>query len=137
VRNLDGLYVTLGPVATANRIEGTWDSAFGLETGAYRVREHHAVAALGLSLGTLWFSERAGGRGWLQVEVATKLSGLAVGLSAGPNVELSEHEHPRFGGQIMLWTFVGVMPFARVGMTDEAGVYVDFGLRLALPVLRL
>ena len=59
-----------------------------------------------------------------------------VGVSVGPIVELSELAHPRLGGSVGLWAFVGVTPFARVGIVDELGGFVEIGLHIALPVIR-
>jgi len=57
-------------------------------------------------------------------------------VSAGPLVELSDLAHPRIGGSIGLWGFVGVTPFARVGLVNDLGGFAEIGVHIALPVLR-
>jgi hypothetical protein len=58
------------------------------------------------------------------------------GASIGPLVELSELAHPRVGGSVGIWAFFGPTPYARVGVVEEIGAFVEIGLHLALPVFR-
>jgi hypothetical protein len=134
--SLDGVYVWLGPLGAASRVEEAWDSTFGADLSVVRVREAAALGALGASAGTSRWSERGGGRIWLDGVVGTRLGGRMYGATAGPIVELSELAHPRVGGSIGVWAFFGVMPFARVGAVGEIGMFVEVGLHLALPVYR-
>jgi len=135
-RNLDGMHLTLGPVGAAIHLEGEWDSAFGLEAGAYRIRERDWLAALGASAGGAWLSGRTDGRLWLQAEAAAKIAGIAFGLSAGPTAQLDELHPPRWGAQGALWLYAGVVPFLRIGRLQESGTSVEIGLRIPLPVFR-
>lgn len=133
--DLDGLYLWLGPTGAASRIDGAWDSTFGGLAAVVRVREDAGLGLLGGMLGgTLW-TERGGGRIWLDAVVGTRL-GRMVGVSVGPILELSERTHPRVGGSIGLWAFLGVTPFARVGVVEDLGGFAEIGVHVALPVLR-
>ncbi len=100
-----------------------------------RIREGRSLGLVGAMVGgTLW-TERGGGRIWLDAVAGTRL-GRMVGVSAGPILELSETTHPRVGGSIGLWGFVGVTPFARVGIVEDLGGFAEIGVHVALPVLR-
>jgi len=135
--DLDGFYVTLGPIASVVRVESEWDAAFGGELMLIRVTEQRPVVALGLAVGAIAFAEREGGRLWADVVVATqKPFGISTGLSLGPTVEVHDVIPPRWGGQATLWIFVGVIPYVRVGTVKEAGTFVDIGLKISLPALR-
>jgi hypothetical protein len=59
-----------------------------------------------------------------------------IGLSLGPVLELSDERHPRFGGSVGVWAFLGVTPYARVGFVDELGGFAELGLQIALPAIR-
>lgn len=133
--DLDGIYLWLGPVGAASRIDGVWDSTIGGELAVIRVRERAPLGAIGASAGAIRWTERGGGRIWIDAIAGTRL-GRMVGASAGPLVELAELAHPRLGGSIGVWAFVGVTPFARVGYVDELGGFAEIGLHIALPVLR-
>ena len=56
-----------------------------------------------------------GGRLWLDGVIGTNV-GRMIGISAGPILELNELAHPRFGGSVGAWGFVGVAPYVRVGV---------------------
>lgn len=133
--DLDGLYLWLGPSGAASRIDGAWDSTFGGHAAVIRVREHGGLGVVGAMVGATLWTERSGGRLWLDGLVGTRL-GKMVGISAGPLLELSEETHPRIGGSIGLWGFVGVTPFARVGLVEDLGGFAEIGVHVALPVLR-
>ncbi len=133
--NLDGLYLWLGPIGAATRIEGMWDSTVGGDLSVVRIRERDLVGALGLSVGASRWTERGGGRLWADAIAGTRI-GRMVGVSAGPILELDELSHPRFGGSVGAWVFLGVTPYVRVGIVDKLGGFVELGLHIALPVLR-
>ena len=132
----DGVYLWLGPVGTASVVDSDWDSTFGGDLAIVRGRERHSLAAIGFDLGATTWTARGGGRIWLDALVGTMVSTRVVGLSLGPLVELHDLQHPRYGGSLGLWTYFGIAPFARVGVVDELGVFVDIGIHIALPVYR-
>lgn len=134
--NLDGLYVWLGPVGAASHVDSTWDSTFGADLSVVRVRERAPLAALGATAGAGVWTERGGGRIWLDALVGTRLGGRMVGASAGPILELAELAHPRLGGSVGVWAFFGVTPFARFGVVHELGAFAEVGVHIALPVFR-
>ncbi len=133
--DLDGTYLWLGPTGAASRIAADWDSTFGADLSLVRVRERERLGAIGLTLGASRWTARGGGRIWLDGLVGTKV-GRMVGVSAGPLLELSELAHPRLGGSVGLWAFVGVAPFVRVGTVGDLGSFVEVGVHVALPVIR-
>jgi hypothetical protein len=134
--DLDGTYLWIGPTGAASWIDSQWDSTFGGDASIVRVREHAPLAAIGGSFGASKWTVRGGGRLWLDAVAGTALFGHIVGASAGPIVEISDMEHPRFGGSVGLWGFVGVTPFARVGYVDSLGTFAEIGVHVALPVIR-
>jgi len=133
--DLDGLYFWLGPTGAASRVEANWDSTIGADAALIRVREREPLGVIGASFGASRWTERGGGRLWIDALVGTRL-GRMVGVSAGPILELSELAHPRAGVSLGLWGFVGVTPFVRVGAVDDLGGFAEVGVHLALPVLR-
>jgi hypothetical protein len=133
--NLDGLYVWLGPSGAASRIDADWDSTVGGDISIIRVREDEPLGAIGGSFGAQRWTVRGGGRLWLDAIVGTNV-GRMIGLSAGPILELNELAHPRIGGSIGAWTFVGVAPYVRAGAVTDLGGFVEVGVHIALPVLR-
>jgi hypothetical protein len=142
--DLDGLYLWLGPTGAASRIarsgprsppDAQWDSTIGASLSFVRVREAEALGAIGASLGASRWTERGGGRVWLDGIVGTRL-GRMVGLTAGPLLELSELSRPRVGASVGAWAFVGVTPFVRVGTVQDLGGFVEIGVHIALPVIR-
>lgn len=133
--DLDGTYLWLGPTAAASHVDETWDSTIGGHAAILRVRERAAIGVIGGMFGATLWTERDGGRLWLDAVIGTRL-GRMVGVSAGPIVELSELNHPRIGASLGLWAFIGVTPFARVGIVDELGAFAEIGVHIALPVLR-
>jgi hypothetical protein len=133
--DLDGIYIWLGPTGAASRIDADWDSTFGADATVVRVRERAALGVIGATLGASRWTARGGGRIWLDGLLGTRL-GRMVGVSAGPLLELSELSHPRLGGSLGLWAFVGVTPFVRVGTVSDLGNFVEIGVHIALPVIR-
>ena len=141
--DLEGTYLWLGPTAAAARGDGGWDSTVGGVAAVLVVREASALAVRGGALGASLWTERAGGRLWLDAVVGTRLGGggrpgrgVLVGVSAGPLVEFAPTEHPRIGGSVGLWGFVGITPYARIGAASELGAFVEIGVHLMLPVMR-
>ena len=101
-----------------------------------RVREEAGLGAIGASAGASLWTAREGGRLWLDGIAGTRLGGRMYGASIGPLVELSDLAHPRIGGSLGLWAFFGPIPYARVGVVENLGAFVEIGLHLALPVFR-
>ncbi len=134
--DLDGLYLWLGPTGAASFEGSQWDSTFGGDATVIRVREHELLGAAGATLGAARWTERGGGRIWLDGLLGTPLLGHMAGLSAGPFVELSDIHHPRVGGSVGVWAFLGVTPYARVGAVEGLGTFAEIGLHIALPVIR-
>lgn len=134
--NLDGLYLWIGPSGAGSHVDGEWDSTFGADVAVMRIRERATIGAVGGSFGASKWTVRDGGRLWLDALVGTRVLGRMIGVSAGPIVELSELAHPKLGGSIGVWSFVGITPFARVGTIQDLGVFGEVGVHIALPVLR-
>lgn len=136
-----GAFVAVAAVGSAVRVEEAWDSGFGGEVGlgwaAPGARGAAPLGAWAVSIGALAFSERSGGRGWLETSVGTRWPfGWLVGVGAGPTVELDRIRKPRWGAQATVWAFTGVMPYARFGAVEEGGAFVDLGVRIAFPAIR-
>jgi hypothetical protein len=135
--DLDGLHIWIGPVGAATHVDGVWDSAWGGALAAVRIRERSTLAAAGLWLGGAHYALRDGGRLWLDGMVGTRrLGGRMLGASAGPVVELGDLRHPRVGGQASIWCFAGVVPYARLGVLESSGPFVEVGISLSVPALR-
>lgn len=134
--NLDGVYLWLGPVGAASYVDHAWDSTFGGDLALVVVRENEPLAALGVTVGASRWTERGGGRVWVDGLVGTHLLGEMIGASLGPLVELSDLAHPRVGGSLGLWGFAGITPFARLGAVSGLGMFAELGIHIDLPVLR-
>jgi hypothetical protein len=134
--DLDGTYVWLGPTGAASHIDGSWDSTFGAHLAILRVRERSPLGVFGASAGGSLWTERGGGRVWLDGVVGTRLGSRMVGATLGPILELGELNHPRVGGSVGMWAFLGVTPFVRAGVVQELGGFAEIGVHIALPVLR-
>jgi hypothetical protein len=134
--DLDGTYLWLGPIGAASFVDASWDSTFGGEAAIVVVREHAPLGLYGANLGASRWTERDGGRLWIDGLVGTRLLGRMMGASLGPILELSELAHPRLGGSIGVWGFAGITPFARVGAVSNLGMFAELGVHIALPVLR-
>jgi hypothetical protein len=134
--DLDVTYLWLGPVGAASFIDATWDSTFGAEAAVVVVHERAPLGLIGGTLGASRWTERGGGRVWVDGLAGTRLLGHMIGASLGPILELSELAHPRLGASIGAWGFAGITPFARVGVVSNLGMFVELGVHIALPVLR-
>lgn len=133
--DLDGTYLWLGPIGAASYVDSRWDSTFGGEAAVVALHEREPLSLAGINLGASRWTERGGGRMWVDGLIGTYLAGHLVGASLGPIVELSELTHPRPGASIGLWGFAGITPFARVGAVSNLGMFAELGVHLALPVL--
>jgi hypothetical protein len=134
--DLDGTYLWLGPVGAASFVDARWDSTFGGEAAVVVVRERAPLGLVGVNLGASRWTERGGGRLWLDGLAGTRLLGRMMGASLGPILELSDLAHPRLGASIGVWGFAGITPFARVGAVSHLGMFAELGIHIALPVLR-
>jgi len=130
------MYLWLGPLGAASRVGATWDSTFGADASIVRVRERAPLALVGANLGASRWTERGGGRVWVDGVLGTHLGDHLLGISLGPIVELSDLAHPRPGGSVGVWGFAGITPFARIGSVANLGMFAELGVHIALPVLR-
>jgi len=137
VANLDGIHLTIGPVASAVRIEQAWTPAAGAEVSVVAVREQCRPAAVGFAFGGVSYTDRDGGRLWFEVEAALKDPlPVAIGLGVGAAAEVDPVEPARLGGQATLWVFAGVIPYLRIGTLDHEGTFLETGVMLKIPALR-
>ncbi len=134
--DLDGTYVWLGPSGAGSHVDGEWDSTFGADAAVVRIRERRVLAAIGGTVGASRWTVLGGGRIWVDALAGTRVLGRMIGVSAGPIVELSELAHPRLGGSIGVWGFLGITPFARLGTVQDLGMFGEVGVHIALPVFR-
>ncbi|MDX2088226.1 MAG: hypothetical protein SFX73_10260 [Kofleriaceae bacterium] len=134
--DLDGTYLWLGPTAAASHVDNEWDSTFGGHLALLRVRERAALGLVGASIGGSLWTERGGGRVWFDGVIGTRLGSRTVGATLGPLLELGELNHPRIGGSVGVWAFLGVTPFVRAGVVQELGGFAEIGVHIALPVFR-
>jgi hypothetical protein len=134
--DLDGTYLWLGPIGAASYVDARWDSTFGGEAAVVMVHEREPLGLAGVNLGASRWTQRGGGRVWVDGLVGTHLVGRMMGASLGPILELSELAHPKLGASIGVWGFAGVTPFARVGAVSNLGMFAELGVHIALPVLR-
>lgn len=137
VADLDGVHLFVGPLGAATRVGDEWDSAWGGTAALIRVRERARLGAVGGWLGGSHYGASDGGRIWLDGVIGTRrLVGRMVGIGAGPVVELGALQHPRLGAQASIWCFAGVVPYARLGVLDASGSFVELGVSVSLPTLR-
>ena len=134
--DLDGLYLWLGPSGAATRIDSQWDSVWGADATVIDIREDASLGALGGSFGAARWTERGGGRVWLDMLAGTSVGGHMMGGSIGPLLELSDLAHPRAGASVGVWAFFGVTPYVRIGEVEGLGGFAEVGVHVALPVLR-
>ena len=136
--SLDGLHVTLGPAVAVVRSGDSFSTATGAEISLINVAERRLPGALGIAVGGLGFTDRAGGRLWLEGEFAiTNPLPVAIGLGLGTTVEVDRVRPPRFGLQSTLWFFLGVIPYLRVGAVAETGIFWEVGAMVKLPIADL
>jgi hypothetical protein len=137
VWDLDGLHLTVGPVASAVHIEGEWTPATGAEISVVNVQEECRPAAFGFAFGGVSYTDRDGGRLWFEVEAAIKRPlPFAVGLGLGMAAEVDPVRNARLGAQATLWVFAGVIPYLRAGRLELEGDFVEAGVMLKIPALR-
>jgi hypothetical protein len=137
VSDLDGIYITAGPVVAGVHVADEWLSAAGLEVSVVRLRERRIPTLLGVDAGGVSYVGRAGGRLWLELETAVREPlPLAVGLSVGPTLEVDPVRPPRLGVEATLWTFVGFIPYVRVGALRETGSFLETGIMIKVPARR-
>ncbi len=135
--NLDGTYIGLGPVASALWIDGEVDGAFGGEASLLRIREHAALTAVGAWVGGYKYSERNGGRVWLELLFGISTPLVPIGVALGPTIEPRELGAARVGGQLSVWLFAGALPYVRVATFDRGPTVLEVGLRVTLPAIEL
>lgn len=111
--------------------------AGAFEPGGTDAADRPWLAGWAASVGAAAYSERDGGRVWLQLATATRrMGGVLVGIAAGPTLELAETRHARWGGQGSVWLFAGATPYAQVTSLTDGELAVDVGLRIPLPAVR-
>ncbi len=135
--DLDGLYVTLGPVGAATRVEGEWLSAVGGELSVVLVRERCLPAAVGVDVGGMSYAGRDGGRLWAEAEVAVgRPLPFGLGIGGGVAAEVDANRRPRWGWQGTLWVFAGIIPYFRVGSVEESAGFLEVGVMIKIPARR-
>jgi hypothetical protein len=132
--DLDGTYLTAGPLAAAVASDVGWNAAVGAELSLVHLRERHFPALLGLSVGGLVFDSRPGLRSWAELELATDALPVKLGLSAGLAAQFDRVAPPHYGAQATVWLFAGVVPYVRVGTLEELGSYFELGVMIKIPV---
>jgi hypothetical protein len=135
--DLDGVYLMLGPLSTISYTEDTWQGAFGGLLLAVLVRERARLSSLGLAIGGLRYTTLDGGRVWADALVGSRIAGVHVGLTFGATARADGITPPRLGAQATFWLFAGLVPYLRVGAIERDGAFVELGLQLVLPALRL
>jgi hypothetical protein len=134
--DLDGTYLWLGPLGAASHVDAQWDSTFGADLALVVVRERAPLGLVGVDLGASRWTERGGGRVWVDGLVGTHLLDRMMGISLGPIAEFSDLAHPRLGASVGVWGFAGITPFARLGAVADLGMFAEIGIHIALPILR-
>lgn len=143
--NLDGLYLLIGVEGGPIRIDSSWDSSVGGHLGIVSYNDGSRLGLLGLDLGMAQYGERAGGRAWIAPVAGANL-GVLLGISAGLVAEWeplvreggeSTLPSPRLGAMATAWVFAGVVPYIGVGRVAQTGSFIEIGVRLSLPAIRL
>jgi len=132
--DLDGTYLTAGPVAGALVIQDNWNSAVGAELSLVRLREGRWPALYGISVGGVVFDQRQGMRTWAEVELAIDKLPVTFGVSGGLAIEFDQVIPPHYGAQATLWFFAGVVPYVRVGTLESYGGFFEAGVMIKVPV---
>jgi hypothetical protein len=132
--DLDGTYVTAGPVAAAQASQNNWNSAVGAELSLVHLREGAWPALFGIALGGVVFDSEPGLRTWIEAEAAIDRLPVKLGISAGFAAKWDRVDPPHLGAQATLWAFAGVVPYVRIGALDGLGSYFEVGLMIKVPV---
>ena len=133
--DLDGWYLTIGPIAAAAHVHGRWISAIGGEASLVRLGERRVPAVLGVCGGGVSYSSLPGGRFWLEAEIGLEDPlPFALGLAVGATAEVNRVDPPRFGVEATLWALGGFVPYVRVGTLEIVGSFVEMGVMLKVPV---
>jgi hypothetical protein len=132
--DLDGTYLTIGPVAGGLVIQDSWNSAVGAELSLVRLREQRVPALYGVALGAVVFDDRPGTRAWAEAELAVDRFPVKFGVSGGLAVEFDRTLPPHFGAQATLWVFAGIVPYVRIGALEESGGFFEAGVMIKVPV---
>jgi len=134
---LDGSYIALGPLASAQATETRWDAGFGGVLLFARVRERSALVAWGAGTGGMRVAHGDYALVWGELFLATDRGlGVPVGASAGPLVHIDEVQPARFGWHVGAFLYAGVMPYVRVGLLPDDRGFVDAGLVIPLPAVK-
>jgi hypothetical protein len=138
--DLDDTYLWIGPGGGAAWIDDEWYSTFGGAATVVRVREASWLGAAGISVGAARWTERDGGRVWVDGLVGTRRlvpwTRTMIGASLGPMLELGDLHHPKIGASGSIWVFAGVVPYLRLGVVDAAGGFLEAGIQVSLPAVR-
>ncbi len=136
-QSLDGFYLLLGVGLAATRIDEKWDSMVSGQLTAAHFREKKTLSVLGIDLGLSQYGKRQGGRAWLAPLIGTSHIGPLIGFSAGMGVEWDPVIPPKKGVFVSIWMFTGVVPYLTMGRHQRVGTFIEGGLRLSLPTVRL
>ena len=133
--DLDGWYVTLGPIGAAVEVEGQWVSAAGGELSVAHLAEARVPAVLGACVGGVSYGSRAGGRLWLEGEIGLERPlPFALGIGIGVAAEVATVGATRLGAQATLWAIGGVVPYVRVGALETTGGFFEAGVMFKVPI---
>src|SRR5262249_46930021 len=107
--DLDGWYVTLGPIGAAVDVAGQWVSAAGGELWGPPLAGARPPAVLGVCAGGVSYGARAGGRLWLEGEVGLERPlPFAIGIGIGIAAEVATVGPTHLGAQATLWAIGGL-----------------------------
>lgn len=134
--DLDGLYLHVGPaLGVAHTADGV-DTFAGGAVSLTRLREGDLLGAIGGRIVAARWTERDAGRIDAELVLGTRRLGLLAGISGGPIAALDDLQHPRIGGAVRIWCYLGVVPYVRMGVIAASGRFIEAGLELPLPVWR-
>jgi hypothetical protein len=133
--DLDGWYVTLGPLGAAVDVAGKWVSAAGGELSVAHLAEAHIPAVLGLCVGGVSYGSLAGGRLWFEGEVGLERPlPFALGIGVGVAAEVATVGRTHLGVQATLWAIGGLVPYVRVGALETTGGFFEAGVMFKVPI---
>jgi hypothetical protein len=133
--DLDGWYLTIGPIGAATHVGDGWWSAAGGELSVVHLGEAAFPAVAGACVGGVSYGGRPGGRLWLEAEAGmARPLPFGLGLAAGLAVEVDRTLPTRLGAQATLWAGAGFVPYVRVGFLDVTGKFAEAGIMLKVPV---